>query len=75
MVLGGQNMNKTRSILLVISALFSVLLMAGCNGGGFSSTNAVTDFTLPDGEGQEFTLSDELQDHEAAVLVFYQSYT
>ena len=54
-------MNKTRSILLVISALFSVLLMAGCNGGGFSSTNAVTDFTLPDGKGQEFTLSDELQ--------------
>ena len=49
--------------------------MAGCNGGGFSSTNAVTDFTLPDGKGQEFTLSDELQDHEAAVLVFYQSYT
>jgi len=40
-----------------------------------STGDVAPDFTLPDGEGNMVSLTDQLQDNQQVVLVFYSDYT
>ncbi len=40
-----------------------------------STGDVAPDFTLPDGDGNLVSLTDQLQDNQQVVLVFYSDYT
>ena len=71
-------MKRLMAVLLAFSLLLSIILVAGI-ASAEEQTNDILgkpfpDFTVTDTEGNTFTLSEAMKDHEAVVINFWATW-